>query len=220
MYKTIQTVIRFYFTFELKKKVSTRMVKDSIISKVEFLLTNIVGYNPDELIYFSLTSKIEFQLRDRIAFHLYNELKGKYIVTREWQKCDLAILDKESLKPICLIECKACYGFDLINDGTLKEYVNAIKKDFEKSKGIADKDTEIFSILFLTKPTHSIPENLLSIIKYSKSSLYFANIHIYYIIFMFSYPSVFKQFHPSNIWRQQTLDLTHKIPITLVKITP
>lgn len=145
------------------------MVKDSIISKVEFILTNIVGYNPDELIYFSLTSKIEFQLRDRIAFHLYNELKGKYIVTREWQKCDLAILDKESLKPICLIECKACYGFDLINDGTLKEYVNAIKKDFEKSKGIADKDTEIFSILFLTKPTHSIPENLLSIIKYSKS---------------------------------------------------
>ena len=145
------------------------MKENLVISEIEFVLTNIVGYNPDKLVYFALTSKIEFQLRDRIAFHLYNKFREKYIVTREWKKCDLAILDKESLKPLFLIECKACYGFDLINKGTLKEYVTAINKDFEKSSRIADTDTEIISILFITKPAHNIPENLLPIIKYSKA---------------------------------------------------
>ena len=35
------------------------------------------------------------------------------IIAREWKRCDLAILDKETLKPIVLIEFKACYSFDL-----------------------------------------------------------------------------------------------------------
>ncbi len=136
----------------------------------KLLETNVKkSFKKEEITYLGLTSKIEIQLRDKLAFELYNEFKEKYITTREWKNCDLAILDINTLEPVILIEFKACYSCDLTKPSTLKEYVNGIKKDIEKSKKLATSNTKFYSILFVTKPQDIIPNNLTKIIKYSNS---------------------------------------------------
>ena len=136
----------------------------------EILESNVsIRYLIDEIAFLGLTSKIEIQLRDKLAFELYKKYQKKYIITREWKRCDLAILDIETHEPIILIEFKACYSFDLIIPSNLRSYVNGIKIDFEKSKKLSTLKTKYYSILFVTKPKNNIPNNLIKIIKYAKS---------------------------------------------------
>lgn len=144
---------------------------------VDFL-RKIIEYNVgkyyylrEEIAFLGLTSKIEIQLRDKIAFGLYVELKDRYIIAREWNYCDLAILDKTTHEPLMLIEFKSCYSCDLIKPSTTKEYVNEIKSDLNKSIKLTaiNSKTQIYSVLFVTKPKHRIPSEFLKIVKYSKS---------------------------------------------------
>lgn len=134
----------------------------------EFLETNVkISFKKEEMTFLGLTSKIEIQLRDKLAFELYKEFKEKYIITREWKNCDLAILEINTLNPVILIEFKACYSCDLVKASTLKEYVNGIKKDLETSKKLSTSNTKYYSILFVTKPQDKIPKSLVKIVKYS-----------------------------------------------------
>lgn len=136
----------------------------------EFLEFNVgLCFLKEEIAFLGLTSKIEIQLRDKLAFSLYNEFKDRYIITREWKKCDLAVLDKHTLEPVLLLELKNCYSCDLIKKSTLKEYELEIKKDLNKSKVLSTENTIFYSILFVTKPRNIIPDEYLKIIKYSKA---------------------------------------------------
>src|SRR5690606_38347795 len=49
------------------------------------------------------------------------------------------------------------------------EYVNSIKSDFKKSQLISDKETEIYSIMFIVKPKEKIPIELKEVVKYFRS---------------------------------------------------
>jgi hypothetical protein len=58
--------------------------------------------DPDELAYLALTSKPEFQIRDRLAYRLHHQLdEMNRRVAREWHRVDLALLDQE--KPLVLL---------------------------------------------------------------------------------------------------------------------
>ncbi len=143
------------------------MTTKSLIKSIESAIIDFgVLADPEELAFFGLTSKSELQYRDRVALGLYRKLFDKYNVVREWKKCDLAILEKITNKPIALIEFKVCYSCDLYKPSTRKEYVDAIKKDIEKSKLISVSDTEIYSILFVVKPKDIIPNELKDVVKY------------------------------------------------------
>ncbi len=136
----------------------------------ELLEFNVgISFLREEISFLGLTSKIEIQLRDKLATSLYNEFKDRYIITREWKKCDLAILDRIKLSPILLIELKSCYSCDLVKPSTLKEYVNEIERDLEKSIKLSEENTKYYSILFITKPKNRIPDHLLKIVKYSSA---------------------------------------------------
>ncbi|MDY0090630.1 MAG: hypothetical protein RBR78_09720 [Flavobacteriaceae bacterium] len=146
------------------------MKEPNIQTIKEFLEFNVgILFQREEIAYLGLTSKIEIQLRDKLALALHNEFKDQFIVTREWKKCDLAILNKHTLEPILLLELKNCYSCDLIKNSTLKEYELEIKKDLNKSETLSTKNTLFYSILFVTKPRTIIPDEYLKVIKYSKA---------------------------------------------------
>lgn len=146
-------------------------MKELSIESIKELLEFNVGilFQREEISYLGLTSKIEIQLRDKLAFALHNEFKDKFIVTREWKKCDIAILDKNTLEPILLLELKNCYSCDLLKKSTLKEYELEIKKDLNKSYNLSSEKTQFYSVLFITKPRTIIPAEYLKIVKYSKA---------------------------------------------------
>lgn len=123
-------------------------------------------FGKNELAFLALTTKIELPLRDRWAYVLFNKLsKSDFIISREWKRTDIAIIKKGS--PIVLIEIKALYTFDAINvEGYYKKQINYLQADEEKASKLASKDTDIYTVLFVTHPVSSIPYHLEGVAKY------------------------------------------------------
>lgn len=146
-------------------------MESKFIKQIKSIITQNIGISStsEMIAYFGLTSKSEVQYRDIIAFNLYKSFKNEYYVSREWNKCDLAILDKSTGEPVLLLEFKVCYNVNLYKPSTIKEYTDAIKKDFRTSKKLGNSNTEIISIMFIFKPEQIIPDNLKKIVKYSSS---------------------------------------------------
>jgi hypothetical protein len=119
-------------------------------------------FNENELAYLALTSKVEFPIRDKLAYNLYKRLKEQdIIVSREWRRSDLAFL--YSGQPIFICELKAAYTFDIFSH---KAYLDLIEKDIAKAKAISTPQTEIAS-LFLTTHVHQLVDNRFNkVIKY------------------------------------------------------
>ncbi len=94
----------------------------NLIKKIQNIIIQNIGIGSESgmIAYYGLTSKSELQYRDIIVFNLYRELKNEYFVTREWNKCDLAVLDKQTGKPILLIEFKVCIMLIYTNYQQLK----------------------------------------------------------------------------------------------------
>jgi hypothetical protein len=120
--------------------------------------------------YLMLTSKVELPIRDLIAWRLHERLDPDYIVSREWKRCDLAILSKEG-SPLLLIEFKACYHFDLYREKNFENYRGKLESDFAKSKKMIERlgnpRIEFFNVLLVTKPKNAISEALRDVVKYS-----------------------------------------------------
>ena len=117
-----------------------------------------------DLAFLSLTSKIELNFRDRIAVSLFQKYSKSYKISREYKRCDLAILDNEN-NLVLVIEFKACYSFDFIKKNKSKEYIQAIEKDMKKSQ-INFPGIPMYSVLFMTHPKLPIPSDQINIIKY------------------------------------------------------
>lgn len=89
-------------------------------------------FRSNELAYLALTSKIEFPIRDRLAFRLCQRLleSSDLAVAREWKKYDLAVVTDGSEARL-LLEAKAMYSFDLFTRSGSK-FVRACSKDRKK----------------------------------------------------------------------------------------
>lgn len=122
-------------------------------------------FQPNELAYLALTTKIELPLRDRWAFSLYRELGDSLIVSREWKRTDLAILRGQS--PQVLIELKAMYSFDAALDrGGISGYTDAMSRDAKKARILAETTTEIYTVLLATHPVGTVSTEMNGAIKY------------------------------------------------------
>ena len=112
------------------------------------------SYHENELAYLALTSKVEFPIRDKLAYNLYRRLWEKEIVvSREWRRSDLVLLSGG--EPVFICELKAGYTFDIFNH---QDYLELIENDFIKAKSISSLQTEIAS-LFLTTHVHQIVDH-------------------------------------------------------------
>ena len=109
---------------------------------------NEIYQNEDEFAYLSMTGKIENNVRDKLAFSLYKELKNDYYVLRVFKcvgftdRSDISILDKNN-EIVCLIELKArsVPGID-------KEFIELLNKDYFKMKYKSQKSENISIIIF------------------------------------------------------------------------
>jgi hypothetical protein len=135
---------------------------EQFIEKSIEKITKTYGIN--ELAFLAMQGKIELQLRDKIAWYLEQNIPNNYCVKREYnipgngrQKCDLAILDKDNMKPVCLIEFKAHSAATFE-----KDYINKCEKDIAKMQSIAKGITpypEIYYIFFQTEHQGTPPPN-------------------------------------------------------------
>src|SRR3989344_4463942 len=100
-------------------------------------------FGKNELAFLALTTKIELPFRDRWAYALYQKLnKVGLIVSREWRRVDMAILEKN--KQVALIELKAMYTFDALDEaGFYKEAIEQLKMDAVKAGKTARKHKQI-----------------------------------------------------------------------------
>ena len=139
-------------------------------------------FQPNELAYLALTSKIEGPLRDRWAYSLHQALSPEYVVAREWsgprtsgkrrhragarsrprrRRADLAIVAHGSAHAI--IELKAIYSFDVINSRH-KKLIEWLRTDGEKWSDCAS--ASIYTVLLVTHPDGEVAGHYEHIVKY------------------------------------------------------
>ena len=109
------------------------------------------------------TGKTELFVRDHLGADL-SIRNPDLIISREWNKHDLVILDKE-VNPLVVIEGKALYDFDLLNPTIRAVYQKALTKD--RVKLIGRDAPESFMTLLMTSVLNPIPESLRRVTKYS-----------------------------------------------------
>lgn len=120
---------------------------------IENIVSNISSkFQDGELAYLALTSKIELPLRDKIAFELHKKYSDSHLICREWKskenntfsRIDLAIIDKENSKPVCLIEFKAksVVRYE-------KEFTRHLANDLIKTRNLTrNNSVELYYIYF------------------------------------------------------------------------
>lgn len=122
-------------------------------------------FQVNELAYLAATCKIEFPIRDKLAFYLHTKYQTeKYIVAREWDRIDLAIVNQFG-KPMCFVELKAMYTFDAIKNP--QKFTDATSADERKARALAGPKTSVYSLLLATHLDGAIDPLFGKTIKYS-----------------------------------------------------
>lgn len=124
------------------------------------------SFIPGELAYLALTSKVEFAIRDRLAFRLHTRLgDGPSQVAREWHRTDLAVLSGGA--PTLLLEVKAMYSFDAIDSAVgLRNFHRQVLRDRDKSLRPEAGSAEIYALLLVTHPGGPCGAELDAVVKY------------------------------------------------------
>lgn len=138
------------------------MIQDALLeNEIVKALEGITGsFEPDELAYLALTSKAEAPIRDRLAFALHRSIGKEYLVAREWDRVDLAILSPSQI-PLALIELKAMYSFDDAN-----RYCRITAEDEAKTRLFAPHAKAVYSLLLATHVSNEVPQSLKRVVKY------------------------------------------------------
>ncbi|UVF22756.1 hypothetical protein HPT29_027425 (plasmid) [Microvirga terrae] len=122
-------------------------------------------FHPHELAYLAATCKIEFPIRDKLAFYLHRELAPSgLIVAREWSHIDLAIVLSTG-QPAAFLEAKAMYTFDALKNPS--HFTSATSADEKKAKALAGPDTAVYSLLLATHLDQPVLAPNLKVVKYS-----------------------------------------------------
>ncbi|WP_286241155.1 hypothetical protein [Neptuniibacter halophilus] len=129
-------------------------------------LKEVIGaFQPDELAYLALTSKIELPIRDRWAYTVHQLLPNQYVVSREWKRVDLAVV--QDRKPVALVELKAMYSYDAAMDPiSISGFCDSLERDERKALKLAGDDASVFTVLLATHPRTSVPIEYEQVIKY------------------------------------------------------
>jgi len=148
---------------ELQNQTGSRIMIASTLLEEEIVraLKGITeSFSPNELAYLALTSKVEAPVRDRLAFALHRSMGMEYLVAREWDRVDLAILSPSQL-PLALLELKAMYSFD-----DAARYCRITAEDEAKTRLFAPQAGAVYSLLLATHVSSQVPQSLRRVVKY------------------------------------------------------
>jgi hypothetical protein len=137
-------------------------------------------YSHNELAYLALTQKVEHAVRDKLAYllHLSLEDKPSLLVCREWLRADLAIIQHED--PLLVLEAKAIYSFDLINEGCESNIAKLVEDDLKKATKFAHTDSiarplEALALVIATHPNTAPSDDFKQAVKYHRAVKKHAN---------------------------------------------
>jgi hypothetical protein len=115
---------------------------DSLMSSMMSAINQI---DPNDLAFLFASGKSELEIRNQIGLHLHRITNSDQIVTREWLRHDLAIL--EHGEPKVLIEGKSWIHADAVNPSKMhsgkKSIVYGLEQDMRKMLKTEKKYTEI-----------------------------------------------------------------------------
>ena len=110
--------------------------------------------DPDDLAYLFATGKSELEIRNQIALHMHRNAQANQVVSREWNRHDLAVL--ENGRPRIVVEGKSWIHADAADPHKLtrgdKSILKGLERDLEKlaetSKEHTDARSFITMVLF------------------------------------------------------------------------
>ena len=110
--------------------------------------------DPDDLAYLFATGKSELEIRNQIALHMHRNVQANQVVSREWNRHDLAVL--ENGRPRIVVEGKSWIHADAADPHKLtrgdKSILKGLERDLEKlaetSKEYTDARSFITMVLF------------------------------------------------------------------------
>jgi hypothetical protein len=114
-------------------------------------------------LWVTATGKPELFVRDHFGAIIADK-NPDLIVSREWNKHDLALLDQNAEVQV-LIEGKHLYDFDLHSKSIRSRYRGSLLQDLEKMKKGADSQNYVS--LLMTSIRTPIPNSLARVTKYS-----------------------------------------------------
>jgi len=133
-------------------------LRNLLIKQFDEMFASIDG---DEIAYLALTSKPEFAIRDRFAWHLQKSSNSN-ICAREYKRTDLAIISNAG--PKLYLEFKAKSAFNFFNKSHEKNnLMRNIACDFKKHR-----NEPAMNILVCLEAMEEIPSALKEYIKYSR----------------------------------------------------
>jgi hypothetical protein len=106
--------------------VSPGLAKDVLLQALED-----ASFERGELAYLAVTSKVEFPVRDRLAWELHRGLEDRsLLVAREWRRADMAVVREGDA--VVVIEGTALYAFDVLREPGLHKYRAKVTGDLAK----------------------------------------------------------------------------------------
>jgi hypothetical protein len=131
------------------------------------LMVEAIGeIKPDDLAYLFATGKSELEIRNAIALHMHKHTQGQQVISREWKRHDLAVL--EFGKPRIVVEGKSWVHADAADSKKLVEGEKSIRhglhNDLEKLEVTRNEfpnvSTFITMILFTVDLQGATPSQL------------------------------------------------------------
>jgi len=145
---------------------------------MQLMLEAISEIDPDDLAYLFATGKSELEIRNAIALYMHRNAASNQVVSREWNRHDLAILEFGT--PRIVIEGKSWIHTDAADPKKLLEGENSIRhnlhNDLEKLAEIRHKfpsvSTFVTTILLTVNLKGATPSQLEEAqVKYSDTHL-------------------------------------------------
>jgi hypothetical protein len=147
--------------------------KDVLLQGLEDAGTS---FEPGELAYLAVTSKVELPVRDRFAWELHRRLKDRsLLVAREWRRADLAVVRDGDA--VVIIEGTALYAFDLLREPGLHKYRAKVTGDLAKAAALAPH-ADAYALVLCTHVLGEIAPQLKRwVVKYSSGIIGAAKSH-------------------------------------------
>lgn len=151
---------------------SWSMLAEPLRAITDAIGRSTAGLPDNYLAYLALTSKPELQIRDVLAWSLYQELTPDFVVAREWTpsggpgggRTDLAIVTPDG-SPVVLLEAKSFMTFDAVIARNLDRYLTYLEKDRDKARTISS-DAALILLLISAHVADGVPPHLDRVVKY------------------------------------------------------
>ena len=105
--------------------------------------------DPDDLAYLFATGKSELEIRNQIALHMHRNAQANQVVSREWNRHDLVVL--ENGRPRIVVEGKSWIHADAADPHKLtrgdKSILKGLERDLEKLAETSKKHTDARSFV-------------------------------------------------------------------------